>query len=434
MEFIIIGLLMLLNGLFAMAEIALVSSRKIRLKKLAKHGNKRAAIALALSEDPEKFLPTVQIGMTAVSVFAGAYSGSTIGADLSDWIAQFSFLKDYANILGYFIVVSITTFFTLVVGELVPKTIGLNRPEEVAILLAPLMKGVALVASPLIYILNFWTAIILKVLKVKKKKESPVTEEELIHLIEQGEEHGVLEKSETQMVKSVFRMSDNRVDSFMTHKSDLVWIDESEDKEEILKKISDSSHSYFPVCNGSTDDVIGLVSVKDIFIQLHESNSIDLKNIIRDPLFVPETMPAIELLETFRKTRNHTGLIVNEFGSLEGIVTLYDIMEALVGELPDEEGSDAETEVVTRKDGSMLIDGMMQINEWSELLQLTDLTEKETGIYKTLGGFVMHQVGKIPRAGDLFHFGNYVFEVMDMDGMRVDKVLVKKKETPESTL
>ncbi len=432
-DFLVLAFLIILNGIFAMSEIALVSSRKIRLEKLAKGGSKRAATALKLVEDPNKFLPTVQIGMTAVSILAGVFSAATIGGDLAEWFRHFSFMKDYANFLGYFLVVTATTFFTLVVGELVPKTIGLNKPEQIAVLTAPFMQFVSWIASPLILILNFWTSLILKGLSItRKKSEPPVTEEELTHLIEQSGEHGVLEKEETQIIKSVLRIGDRRVDSFMTHRSDLIWIDKQDSDAEILRKLSETTHSNFPLCRESLDEVLGIVSIKDIFMQVVQTGKINLDLITKDPMYVPETLDAIELLEIFRKSRVHCGLILNEYGSLEGMVTLHDLMEAMMGELPNAEEAHVEDMIVTRDDGSLLIDGRAQTDVWMDALGLSDPGEADPEIYKTLGGFVMHQLGKVPQEADSFVFAGYIFEVVDMDALRVDKVLVRRTEHKEN--
>lgn len=410
-----------------MAEVALISSRKIRLEKLAKHGNWRAKIALNLAKDPHRFLPTVQIGMTAVSIIAGAYGGTEVADRLSKDFSQIAWLGEYAGILGFVVTIVSTTFLTLVLGELVPKTIGMTRPEAIAIALAPVMQLLYYVASPFIWLLSISTKFILRLLRFNKKaNEPPVTEEELKHLIEQGRQYGVLEQQESDMMRSIFRTADRNVSTLMTHRNDIVWIDSEASLEDIHKLIEQSVHTNFPVCKKNLDHIIGIASIKDILIQISKHQPWNLLDLVKQPLYVPESMPALELLESFRNTGNHVSLVMNEYGSFEGIVTLHDVVESIFGNIRITDQHSQE-EAVKRADGSWLIDGMMQTHDWSELLNIHDLSEEEAGNYNTLGGFMMHHLGKIPKAADSFLFRDHLFEVMDMDGKRVDKVLVQKK-------
>ncbi|MBX7107892.1 MAG: hemolysin family protein [Chitinophagales bacterium] len=426
MEYLIILFLTIFNGLFAMAEVALISSRKIRLEKLARHGNWRAKMAYNLAKDPHRFLPTVQIGMTAVSIIAGAYGGTEVADRLSSDFSQLAWLGEYANVLGFVVTIVTTTFLTLVLGELVPKTIGMTRPEPIAMALAPLMQLLYYVASPFIWLLSISTKFILRTIRLNKKtNEPPVTEDELKHLIEQGRQYGILEQQESDMMRSIFRTADRNASTLMTHRNDIVWIDSDATLEDIHKLIEQSVHSNFPVCKKNLDNIVGIATIKDILIQISKHQPWNLADLIKQPLYVPESMPALELLENFRNTGNHVSLVLNEYGSLEGIVTLHDVVESIFGNIRVT-NQQVQEEAVKRADGSWLIDGMMQTHDWSELLQLPELSEEETGNYNTLGGFMMHHLGKIPKETDSFNFRNYCFEVMDMDGKRVDKVLVKK--------
>ena len=428
MEYLIILFLSLLNGVFAMAEVALISSRKIRLEKLAKHGNWRARIAYSLASDPHKFLPTVQIGMTAVSIIAGAYGGTEVAGKLSRDFANVEWIGEYAPFLGFVAVIILTTFLTLVIGELVPKTIGIARPEVIAMTLAPIMQVLYYVASPFIWLLSVSTRFILKMIRFNKKVEDPpVTTEELKHLIEQGRQYGILEKQESNMLRSIFRTADRNVSTIMTHRNEVVWIDINASREEVEKLIEQSVHMNFPVCNGSLDSVIGIVSMKDILVQLSRKKMLNLRELVKQPLFIPESMPVLELLENFRRSGVHVALVMNEYGVLEGIVTLHDVVESIFGNIPVTDQHLRE-EAVRRSDGSWLLDGMMPTHEWSELLNIHDLTEEEAGNYNTLGGFMMHRLGKIPKTGEGAEFRGHRFEVVDMDGKRVDKVLVQKLE------
>lgn len=427
MEYLIILLLTLFNGVFSMAEVALISSRKIRLEKLAKQGNWRARIAYNLAKDPHRFLPTVQIAMTAISIVSGAYGGTEVADKLSAQFEGIAMLGVYANILGFIVTIVVTTFLTLVLGELVPKTIGMTRPEVIAMALAPVMQLLYYISSPFIWLLSISTKFILRIFRLNKKTdEPPVTEEELKHLIEQGRQYGILEQQESDMLRSIFRTADRNVSTLMTHRNDIVWVDSESTLEDIQQLIEQSVHTNFPVCKGDLDHIIGIISIKDILIQISKHEAWNLQVLVKQPLYVPESMPALELLENFRNSGNHVSLVMNEYGALEGIVTLHDVVESIFGNIRITD-SHAKQEAVQRADGSWLIDGMMQTHDWSELLNIHEITEEETGNYNTLGGFMMHRLGRIPKTTDSFTFRNHQFEVMDMDGKRVDKVLVVVK-------
>jgi len=424
MALLIIFLLMIVNGVFAMAEASLIASRKIRLERLAKKGNWRAKIAFRLASDPHKFLSTTQLGITLISVIAGAYGASKIAGEIADKLRTLPFVSEFAATMGYVLIIFFITYLSIVIGELVPKTIAITKPEPIAMTLAPMMLLLYYIALPFIWFFTVSNKFVLSILRIKKKDEPPVTEEELKIIIEQSRKYGVLEQEESNMMKSIFRTADRNVSSLMTHRTDIVWIDVNSPASQMMDVVKQAIHTNFPVCDTSLDHVLGIVFIKDILIQLEKEKQINIRSLIKKPLYVPESMPALELLEDFRSSGKHVALVLNEYGSLEGIVTLHDVVEAIFGDIPATEQT--RDEATQRADGSWLIDGMMATTKWSDLLGFHDLPEEETGNYNTLGGFVMHQLGSIPKTGDHFAFHDHVFEVMDMDGMRVDKVMVKK--------
>ena len=359
-----------------------------------------------LMEKPQQFLSIVQIYITLISFIAATYGGTSIAEKLAEFYKSIPSVAKYANFLGIATIVSITTYLSLVMGELVPKTLGIAYPERVAVFFSPMIRFLGRIALPVSWLLQGSTKIILAVFRIKTNVEHKVTEEEIHHIIEQGGQHGLLEKQETEMMRGVIRIGERKVSSLMTHRSEIVWVDISITEEELMQHISSSIHSSFPVCDGELDKVLGIVQIKDIFVSIAGKKKTDLKSLLKTPLFIPETMPALELLETFKKTHNHTGLIINEYGTLEGIVSLHDLMESIVGDLPVEEEA-AEKVVFQRKDGSWLIDGSMQMDECAIALGLGELTEKDTGIYNTVAGFVLNQLGKIPKETDSFRFRNF---------------------------
>lgn len=424
---LIIVLLMILNGFFVLSEFAIITSRKVRLEKKANEGSRSAKIALKLANQPQRTLSAIQFFITLVGFIAAAYGGAELTEPLAAFYRKISYTERYADNLGFITIVAVTTYLSLVLGELVPKTIALQIPEKVSVVVAPVMLVLNWLATPVVGLLQLSTKLFLSLLFVKNVKEPPITEEELQMMIEQGSEHGIIDESESQMMKGIFRIGDRKVSSLMTHRNDIVWIDSKWTEEEIYLLMRSSIHSSFPVCEGDLDKILGVVFIKDIAVQIADHKKIDIRSILKEPLFVPETMAALELLEHFKKTRNHTGFITDEFGVLQGVVTFHDILEAIVGELPISE-VEGEAQLIYRKDGSVLVDGSKQIDELLEELSIKDVRERDVSSYKTLGGFMMHQLGRIPATADSFEFRGHTFEIMDMDGKRVDKVLIRKSE------
>ncbi|HEX6383152.1 MAG TPA: hemolysin family protein [Anaerolineae bacterium] len=426
-EVLIIVLLVLANGLFAMAEIAVVSARKARLKNLANQGDKRAEAALELANSPNRFLSTVQIGITLVGIFAGAFGGATVAQELADYLGTIDFLAPYSTALGLGIVVVAITYLSLVIGELVPKRLALHSPERIASLVARPMSVLSRLAAPVVHLLSLSTEAVLRLLGVQPSAEAPVTEEEIQVLVEQGTEAGMIEEAERDMVASIFRLGDRRVEALMTPRTEITWIDINDPPEMIQEVIEDSNHSRFPVCDDSLDNVLGVVLVKDLLSRSMTGEPLDLRAIMKRPPFIPESMPALKVLEVFRQSGMHMALLIDEYGGIAGLVTLVDILEAIVGDIPTPEEL-VEPPVVQREDGSWLIDGLLPIDEFKELFHIRNLPDEDN--YQTLGGFMVLHIGRIPAPSDHFEWHGLRFEVVDMDGNRVDKVLVASENPP----
>lgn len=429
-EILILILLILTNGLFSLAEMAVVSARKVKLQQSAEAGNKGARTALALAVEPTRFLSTVQIGITLIGILSGALGGATIAETLATYFAQYPVLQPYSEEIGVGIVVTAITFFSLVIGELVPKRLALNNAERIATLVAPLMQFVATVTKPFVSLLSFSTEIVLRLLGIKVASEPAITEEEVKILIEQGREAGVFEDVEQEIVERVFRLSDRTVNSLMTHRSEIVWLDVDDPLEENIKKIISSGHSNFVVCKGDVDEVIGVLRAKDLLREYAAGRSVAIPASLPMPPFVPQGMNALVVVERLRKDKSPVALIVDEYGSIDGMVTLTDVLEAIVGNIPALD-VDGEPEATRREDGSWLLDGMMSVDDLQMLLDLDELPGNPHD-YETVGGLFMNQMGRIPAVGAKFEWKDFRFEVMDMDGHRVDKVLVAPITPPTS--
>ncbi len=422
-EIIVLGILIFINGVLAMSEAALVASRKARLQQRLNEGDKASGAVLHLLEKPNVFLSTVQIGITLISVMAGAFGGATFASLLETQFLRIPALEEYAHSLGLGIVVVIITILTLWLGELVPKRVGLNNPERIARLVAGPMLVVSRVFSPVIKIMSAATDLVLKILGVSASKESPVTEEELQVLLDQGRRAGVFEESEQDMVEGVFRIGDQRVYSLMTPRTEIVWLDINDNADEIRTKIAACPYSRFPIRDNSLDNVIGVVRARDLLLSNLAGEKINLRHNLHPAIFIPETAQASQALEMFKGGKAELMLVVDEFGAVQGLITVNDILSEIV------EGIGTDEPVATqRQDGSWLLDGMVTIDDLKEIFHVRDLPEEEG--YETLGGFVMFSLGRIPQSADRFEWGGLRFEVMDMDGRRVDKVLVTVTSLP----
>jgi putative hemolysin len=427
LEIVGITLLILLNGFLSMAEIAIVSARRTKLQEEADSGNPSARKALDLKDNPSNFLSTIQIGITLIGILTGAISGATIAEQLALWMNKIFWLAPYSEALGVVIVVMIITYFALVLGELAPKRMALHRPERLAIRLAPAIHLLSRLARPAAAILSWSTRTLLKLFGHHTEERSKVTEEEIRVLIDQGIQDGSIEEAEQDIVERVFTLGDRMAVELMTPRTEIVYLDQSDPPAEILRRVSESHFSRYPVVHGDLDHVVGITSANKLLNQMITLKRINLSTACRSAMFIPETMPAFKILEEFKKTGRSMALIIDEYGGLAGLVTHNDLLSALVTDVTDATPGE-EAQVVTREDGSLLLDGMLLVDELKEVLNLQVLEGEEEGNYDTLSGLVMTKLGRIPVSGEHFHMGDYRFEVVDMDGKRVDKVLVQKAE------
>jgi putative hemolysin len=423
LEALVVVLLILLNSIFALSEIAVVSARKTRLRQWAEEGNAKARAALELADNPNQFLATIQIGITLVGILAGAFGGVTIAEELAIVLGRITWLAPYSHPLSVALVVLVITYLSLIVGELVPKRLALNNPERLAMAIAAPMQTLSRVAYPAVHLLGLSTEFLLRSLGIRPSTEPPVTEEEIRALIEQGTQAGMIEEAEQEMVERVFRLGDRRVSAVMTPRTEIVWLDHEASAEEIRRTITESVHSRFLVADGSLDNVLGVVHAKDLLAHVLASQVVNLEATLEQPLYVPESMRALQVLELFKQSGTHVALVIDEYGGIQGLVTPSNILEAIVGDLP-EAGEQVEPLAVQRPDGSWLLDGMLPVDEFKDLFDLDELPGEDQGIYQTLAGFVIMQLGRIPAATDSFVWEQLKIEVVDMDGNRVDKVLV----------
>lgn len=430
-EIFVVLLLIIANGVFAGSEIAVVSARKVRLERMANQGNAKAKTALKLAKSPNDFLSTVQIGITLIGILSGAVGGATISQRLKPFFETIPWLAPYSEGISLGIVVTLITYLSLVIGELMPKRMALSNPEEVACLVAKPMRLLSRITAPLVRLLGVSTDGLLKLLGIPASEELPLTEEEIKVLIEQATESGTFEESEQEMVERVFRLGDRPIKAIMTPKLEIVWFDFDASLEETEHQIMESTHSRFPVGRGSLDNCIGILRGKNFLSARLRGQEIDLAAMLQPSLYVPESTTALKVLEQFKRTGVQIALVTDEYGSIEGLVTLNDLMEAIVGDIPSSEHWE-EPMVIQRDDGSWLLDGLLSTDEVKDLLDQKLLPGEETGYYHTLGGFVVTYFGHIPRSGDHFEWEGMRFEVMDMDGTRVDKVLVSPVQVQET--
>lgn len=422
-EIAIVLVLIALNGIFSMSEFALVSAKKIRLKQREEEGDKRAAVALKLANDPTQFLSTIQIGITLVGIFAGAFSEATISKEFAAYLGKFPALSPYSNAISITLVVLLITYLTLIFGELVPKRLALNNAESIASSIARPMFYLSTIARPLVVILSSSTEAILRFMKVRKTMEPPVTEEEIKILFEEGTRAGVFEKAELSMIEGVLEIGDRRVDSLMTHRTDLISLDLEDPTDENLRRMIESGRSNFPAYEGDLNNIVGIISVKKVLEESVKSGTVDLRSLVTKPLFVPESSSVLKLLESFKETGVHIALITDEYGSIQGAITLHDILEAIVGEIRSL-GEPVEAQVSVREDGSWLIDGDTPIEKLKDVLSVDSFPGEELGYYRTIAGLIIFILQRIPETGDHIILGKMRYEVVDMDGNRVDKVLV----------
>jgi putative hemolysin len=416
-EILIIIVLLLINGVLAMSEAALISSRKVRLQQRANGGDLKAAAALKLLSTPNLFLSTVQVGITLVGVLSGAVGGASIVDFLSPIIAKVTALAPYSETISFVIVVAIITYASLILGELVPKRLALQNPENIASLVARPMVVISTFFSPIVRILSLSTDGVLRLIGIRASTEPPVTEEEIHVLLDQGTQAGIFEEAEQDMVAGVFSLNNRRVYSLMTPRTEILWLDVRDTIDEISKKISEGPYSRFPVCQGNLDNVLGIVKARELLTRSLAGEPIHLKECLSPALFIPETSFASRALEVFKESNKELVLVIDEFGGITGLLTINDVLEEIVGDIET-----GEPQATLRQDGSWLLDGMLDIDEFKEIFNLKALPND--GDYETLAGFVMASLGRIPYAADQFEWEGLRFEVVDMDARRVDKVLV----------
>ena len=416
-EVVVIGALIVLNGILAMSEAALVASRKTKLQQFANEGDTASKTALKLTADPNIFLSTIQIGITLIGVLSGAVGGATISEQLALEFNKIPAVQTYSEALALGIVVMVITVLSLWLGELVPKRMALHNPEQIARIVAGPMTFISKVFSPLVRILSRSTDFVLNLFGVKASNEPPITEEEFQVLLDQGTQAGVFEESEQDMVEGVFRLGDQRVYSLMTPRTEIVWLDIDETIEEIRAKIAANDYSRFPVRQDTLDVILGIVKARDLLVPSLKGETIRLKDLLKPAYFIPETMLASKALEIFKESHTDILLVIDEFGGLQGLLTINDIVEEIVGEM-----GLGEPQATQRQDGSWLLDGMLEVDEFKDIFNLNALPHEDE--YETLSGFVMMSLGRVPKTADNFEWKGYRFEVIDMDGRRVDKVLV----------
>ncbi len=426
-EIVLILGLILLNGLFSMAEIALVSARRARLESQANKGDKKAKDALELSNHPDTFLSTVQIGITLIGILTGILSGENLKEELSAFLKRFESIADYSNGLATAIIVIIITYFSMVLGELVPKRLGLARPETIAKFMARPMHVLSRITHPFIWLLTKSTFLIVKLFNIQSK-DNQVTEDEIKAIISEGTEQGTIEEAEQQIIERVFHLGDRTITSLMTHRSDIIWFDVNDNEAAIKEKIIQEPHSIYPICDGHIDNIKGVISIKDLYVK-HDLTL--FRDMMKPPLYVPENNSPYQVLEKYKQSKIHSCFIIDEYGSLLGMITLNDILEAIIGDLPEQHMDDYE--IVEREDGSYLVDAQIPFYDFLRRFEKTEWMNEGEQEFDTLAGFVLHQLKRIPLTGDKLDWEGFSLEIIDMDAQRIDKVLVNiSKEIKEN--
>jgi putative hemolysin len=424
-ELLVVLFLIVLNGFFAMSELAVISARRVRLQILAEEGHHGARAALQLASDPGRFLSTVQIGISLIGILAGAYGGATLAGQLGDYLATFALLAAVAYNLALGLVVAGITYLSLIVGELVPKQLALGHAERIAVRIAWPMTLLSRLAAPLVSLLDVSAQLGLRLLGAHYAPRHTVTDEEIKTLIAEATKLGIVETAEQAMIAGVMRLADRPVRAIMTPRPDIVWLDLEDDLAVLSKQLRESSYSRFPVAKGDLEDIIGIVQAKDLLNRCLDGRTPDLREAVHEPPVVHDGMMALQVLEILKQSPLHMALVVDEYGTLQGLVTATDILESIVGELA-EHGAEAESQIVRREDGSWLLDGGLALDEMKELLRLREIPGE--GEFHTLAGLVLLQLGHLPAVGEHFSLNGYRFEVIDMDGRRIDKILVSRLE------
>ncbi|MDL2277694.1 hemolysin family protein [Parabacteroides sp. OttesenSCG-928-G07] len=422
MEIVIIVALILLNGVFSMAEIALISARKARLEIEAKKGNKSAQTALDLSNEPDRFLSTVQIGITLIGILTGLYSGEAFAADFAVVIANVSVLQPYALFIAKLTIVIVVTYLTLIFGELVPKRIGMGLAEKVAMIVSKPMYGLSKLATPFVWLLSKSTSLVTRIVGLDTIEESKVTEEEIKAIVKEGLDVGEIQAVEQDIVERVFNLGDRNIGSIMTHRSEIVWLHVDTKPKEIREIVQKKLFNIYPVSEDKLDELLGVVYLKDLFVHIDDPD-FALKQIIRPPIYLPENQSVYNALSQFKQARAKYGIVTDEYGGIQGIVTMKDIMEGLIGQVPE---AGEELEIIARKDGTWLVDGQLSFYDFLAYFDLEELYAEYD--YNTLSGLILEILERVPKAGEKLTWLTFEFEILDMDGARIDKVLVSKTD------
>lgn len=426
MEVLFLVALILLNGVFAMSEIALVTARRSRLSRLAEDGDGSAVTALELHDEPTRFLSTVQIGITSIGILSGIVGEAVLADPLALWLQSLGVAQDVSSIVSTALVVVVITYVAIVIGELVPKRVGQLNPEGIALLVARPMQLLSLITRPFVRLLTISTETLLRLLGQRERPGQSVTEEEIHAMLEEGSEAGVIERHEHDMVRNVFRLDDRQIASLMIPRSEITYLDVADSHQQTLDQVTESEHSRFPVCRGGLHEVLGIVNAKQLLNQTLKGGSAELTAMLLPAVFVPETLNGMELLRHFRASGTQMVLVVDEYGEVQGLVTLQDVLEAVTGEFNPRNQEDAWA--VQREDGSWLLDGLIPIPEFKDKLELKTTPEEERGRYHTLSGLMMWLLGRVPHTGDIATLDNWRLEVVDLDGKRVDKVLASRAQ------
>ncbi len=423
LELIILLFLIFLNGLFVMAEIALVSARKSRLENLADNGDEKARLALKLAEKPELFLSTAQIGITLIAILTGFYSGEKFSPDLQPYLEKIAWLRPYAANLSTALILIFVTLLSIIFGELIPKRIGLLRAEQIARLVARPVRTLSLVTHPIVWLLNTTSNLFFRFFQIKPSEDSNVTEDEIKAIINEGTEQGTIEEAEQEIIERVFHLGDRNITSLMTHRSDIIWFELHENEETIKEKIIKEPHSVYPICDGEIDNIKGIVSIKDLYVT---DDNVLFKDIMTPALFVPENNTAYMVLERFKQSKIHCCFIVDEYGSLLGLITLNDILEAIIGDIAQPDIPDYE--IHEREDGTFLVDAQIPFYDFLAHFHKGDWLTDSDNDFDTLAGFILSELERIPKTGEKLQWRGFTFEIVDMDAQRIDKVLVTLSE------
>ncbi|TAG11435.1 MAG: HlyC/CorC family transporter [Sphingobacteriia bacterium] len=424
MEILIIIALVLLNGIFSMSEMSLVSSSKFKLESAKKKGRKAAKTALELSENPTKFLSTVQIGITLIGILLGVYSGENLTTNVSNFLSQYKLMQPYAHPIATGVIVVFVTYLSIVLGELLPKRLGMTFPEPIAMMLAMPMKMLSIITSPFVWLLTNSNNLLLKLMGIKKSTDNKVSEEEIKSIIKESAESGEIQDIEHDIVARVFELGDRKVNTLFTHRSEIVYFTTTDTWEEIKGKINQEKHSAYPVCTGnSLEDIVGIILLKDLFTPTTEEQ-FSIQDFIKTPLYFNENTYAYKVLEMFKKHKTHYGIVVNEFGTNTGIVTMDDVVDALVGDVT--ENDQDEYQITRRNDSSWLVDGQYSFIEFAKFFKI-DFNDESQNKFTTVAGFIIYKNNQLPNVGDRLIIDDYILEIIDKDGQRIDKVLVTKK-------